>query len=86
MIQVNCIFSIVDICSDILSNYLPLSLPGGINPISDVMEPAKSASVGCGFCRSVPNGTGTKINYVAKKELLTINLNHFLLPEVTNIQ
>jgi len=37
----------------------------------DVAEPAKIciASVGCGFCRSIPygTGTGTKINCIAKK-------------------
>ena len=47
----------------------------------------KSPSTECGFCRSIPYGTGTKINSIAKKNKWQLmNLNHFLLSEVTSIQ
>jgi len=43
----------------------------------------KSASIRCVFCRRIPYGTGTKINFIAKKtnqnHWQLTNLNHFLL-------
>ena len=47
----------------------------------------KSTSVGCGFCRSILHGTGTKINCIAKTNYSQLmNLNHFLSSEVANIK
>ena len=64
-----------------------LQQTSNVSAVGNWCSQLKSTSVGCRFCRSIPYGTGNKINLFAKTNYWQLtNLNHFLSSEVANIK